>query len=199
MPQAAAAQASFAASVSGLLASAIQALSQTVFLMLIIGAKGKFREFGINRPKPPDFIRACASLAVFFAAGLLGSGIASHTGKIDTPISLLSSTVNSGIGSVLVYLAISAVFALAIGYREELLYRIYTIGSLRENGLTPFGAMLGSTMLFTVGHAYQGIPGIISACVAGIVLAAFALRGHGLHALAWGHAAYDFFVLITRL
>ncbi len=191
--------ASTVGSVPGLLTSTIQALSQTVLLLCIIGARGKFREFSVVRPKPADFLRAAVSFAVFFSAGLLGSWISSLGDKAGTVSGPVSSGSGSMPGGVFLYLAVSALFALAIGYREELVYRIYAIGALRETGVTRFSALMVSAILFTAGHAYQGAPGIIAACLAGIALALLALKGFNLHALAWGHAAYDFFVLITRL
>jgi len=199
MQQTAAAPGSAADNIPFLLTSAVQALSQTVFLILLIGAKGKFREFGMSRPKPADVLRAGASFAVFFIAGLLGSILISLTGTIGMPETMQTGAASSGIGPLLAYLAASMLFSLAIGYREELIYRVYTIGALRENGVSPIITLMVSAMLFTAGHAYQGAPGLLGAGAAGIVLAACALRGFGLHALAWGHVAYDFFVLITRL
>ncbi|PKL07443.1 MAG: hypothetical protein CVV51_14105 [Spirochaetae bacterium HGW-Spirochaetae-7] len=92
---------------------------------------------------------------------------------------------------------LSGLFALAVGYREELFYRIYVIGALRERGAGAAAAILVSTGLFAAGHAYQGWPGILSSSLVGAAMAVAAVRGFRLHALALAHAAYDFGVLMA--
>ncbi len=178
-------------------AGASQALSQFALLLVIIGSSGRLRDYGIGRLLPGDVLRAVLLLGVVVlaarvAAALAASGFPGSAGG-------LSAVPPTGSSPYLPLILLSGFFAVAVGYREELFYRVYVIGALRDRGAGTAAAVLVSTGLFAAGHAYQGLPGILSSLVVGAVMAVAAIRGFRLHALALAHAAYDFGVLMAAL
>jgi len=175
-----------------LIAGAVQSLSQFALLIVIIGASGRLREYGAGRPRAADILKA----APLFAAMLVLSRIAvALAGAAGGAAAIPSMAGASPAAAVL----LAALFSVAVAYREELFYRLYVIGSLRERGAGKAAAVLVSTALFAAGHAYQGAPGVLSALLVGAAMAVAATRGFGLHALAAAHAAYDFCVLSAAL
>jgi hypothetical protein len=96
-------------------------------------------------------------------------------------------------------IAFMALSSLATGYSEELYFRYFAVSALGRSGFSPRAAALVSALLFGISHASQGALGIV---VAGILALAFSLhaaKGRGIHALALGHAFYDFALLIAIL
>jgi uncharacterized protein len=89
---------------------------------------------------------------------------------------------------------LAAGFSLASAYREELFYRAYLLGSCRQRSLR-LGGCAVSVVLFAWGHAYQGPAGMAAAALIGLFLAIAWSRGTSVHALAWGHAAYNLGIL----
>jgi hypothetical protein len=72
------------------------------------------------------------------------------------------------------FLAVS----LAAGVCEEIVYRGYLLAYL-DSLVGPAGAVLGSTLLFGLAHAYQGAAGIVRTGVVGLVLAgAYVVTGN---------------------
>lgn len=96
-------------------------------------------------------------------------------------------------------IAFMALSSLATGYSEELYFRYFAVSALGRSGFSLRAAALVSALLFGISHASQGALGIV---VAGILALAFSLhaaKGRGIHALALGHALYDFALLIAIL
>jgi membrane protease YdiL (CAAX protease family) len=60
--------------------------------------------------------------------------------------------------------------ALAAGVCEEIVYRGYLLAYF-DSLLSPAGAVLASTLMFGLGHAYQGAAGIVKTGVVGLLLA----------------------------
>lgn len=200
-----------------LASGAAQALSQLGLLLVIIGARGRLREYGAVRPRARDALAAPA-LAVAMAALSYGAALVATRASavaawlmgartVAPPEALQASSPWVGGAAAFLppaaglseasLLGLCAAFALAVGYREELFYRLYVIGSLRERGARPIAAALVSTLVFAAGHAYQGVAGVAASLAVGALLASAALAGLGLHALAWAHALYDFIVLLA--
>jgi len=183
----------------GWLASgAVQSVSQFALLVVIIGASGRLRDYGIRKPGAGDVLRAAVlsgalalvSRAAASAAAIAGWSVGAGWGAA-TFIPLPTNAPPAAI------VTLCALFSVAVAYREELFYRIYVMGALGERGAGTAAAIAVSTALFAAGHAYQGPAGILSSTLAGLLMAGAAARGFRLHALAWAHAAYDFFVLVT--
>ena len=176
-------------------AGASQALSQFALLLVIIGSTGRLRDYGIGRLRPGDVLRAVPLLGIIVLLARAAAALAAvlFHGSEEA----FSAVPSAGNSPDLLVILLSGLFAIAVGYREELFYRVYVIGALRERGAGTAAAVLVSTGLFAAGHAYQGLPGIVSSLLVGAVMAAAASGGFRLHALALAHAAYDFGVLMA--
>ncbi|MBU0926414.1 MAG: CPBP family intramembrane metalloprotease [Spirochaetes bacterium] len=178
-----------------LLAGTAQSLSQFALLLVIIGASGALREYGVSRPAPSDAFKAgflliaitLASRLSALAIGLAGLGGEAARAFIPSPAGARPAEA----------VALAALFSVAVALREELFYRLYVIGSLRERGTGGIPAILVSTLLFAAGHAYQGPQGIASSLLMGAAMALATVKGYGLFPLAAAHATYNFLVLLA--
>lgn len=170
--------------------SALQSFSQFTLLLVIIGLGGRLREYGVARPSARDALVAVGVLAAMLCAAMIAAAIAPGSSA------LASAAPADDVGPAAL-VALSAAFAIAVAYREELFYRCYLLGALTGRGAGAFAAAAVSTGLFAAAHAYQGPTGLIGSAIVGAALSAARLRGARLHALSWGHAAYDFVVLLV--
>jgi membrane protease YdiL (CAAX protease family) len=178
-----------------LVSGAVQSIAQFVLLLVIIGASGHLRDYGVRRPRAADFLQAAVLCGIILVLSRLAAALAALAGYGTAGVApFLPQPPNT---PPALTVTLSALFALAVAYREELLYRLYIIGSLRGRGAGAVAAVLVSTLAFAVGHGWQGLPGIVSALLIGAALGVAAVRGCRLHALALAHAAYDFGVLLA--
>lgn len=169
-------------------AGTLQSLSQALFLLIIIGLTAPLPEFGLQRPRPGDFLHALLLLGALLALGLASRWLwqANGAGFGES---------EPARGAPIVAAALIALFSLSVGYREELFYRAYIMRSLRARGASALASALLSTALFAAGHAYQGAAGMASAAAIGLALALAYAKGARLHALAWAHAGYNALIL----
>jgi uncharacterized protein len=181
-----------------------QSLSQVVLLAVIIGASGRSREFGLVQPRPKDILPA----ALVFGGMLLMGRIAAFAVKFLAPDLDIPTGIPSALSpapdpgetlSPAAMMALAAGFALASAYREELFYRAYLLGACRLRSAPPGAAIVVSVVLFAWGHAYQGPAGMAAAVLIGLFLAIAWSRGTSVHALAWGHGAYNMGILVLSL
>lgn len=183
--------------ISWLSSGAVQSFSQCALLMVIIGASGRLRDYGISRPRSGDAIRAGFLLGAML---LIARLVAVFVSIATTDSGSISTVLPGDAGAPMAHVIIvAALFSLAVAYREELFYRIYVVHALKDRGSGPLAAILVSTGLFAAGHAYQGRAGILSALLVGVTLATAVNKGFRLHALAMAHAVYDFGVLVAAL
>ncbi len=178
-----------------LISGALQSIPQFVLLLVIIGASGQLRDYGVRQPRTADFLQAPVLCGVILLLSRLAAALAALAGYGTAGVAPLLPQPNNTPPALTVTL--SALFALAVAYREELFYRLYLIGSLRKRGTGAVAAVLVSTLVFAAGHSWQGLPGIVSALLVGAALGVAAARSFRLHALALAHAAYDFGVLLA--
>ncbi|MGD9941326.1 MAG: CPBP family intramembrane glutamic endopeptidase [Clostridia bacterium] len=189
----------------------IQSLSQIVLLAVIIGVSGRSREFGVCSPRPRDFPQAVLVFGGMLLIGRLVAVVASllYTASAGTGAGIPGFPVPAALSPALspalslgrhlspvASIALSAGFSLASAYREELFYRAYLLGSCRQRSTPPPAAIAVSVVLFAWGHAYQGPAGMAAAALIGLFLAIAWSRGTSVHALAWGHAAYNLGILL---
>jgi membrane protease YdiL (CAAX protease family) len=87
-------------------------------------------------------------------------------------------------------------FCLVTGFREELFFRAYLLIRFKELGLVFPIAAASSTILFAIGHSYQGMGGIVFALLHGLIFAYAFTRRRNLGMLALAHALYNFTLLI---
>lgn len=95
----------------------------------------------------------------------------------------------------LVYL-LSAFSLLSVGYMEELFFRSYAMTRLRQLGLSPLVAIAVSAVLFSLGHSYQGVQGVLFALLAGLALGYLFHKTGRIHPIALGHAVYNYMGLV---
>jgi membrane protease YdiL (CAAX protease family) len=94
---------------------------------------------------------------------------------------------------------LALLFGLVIGYREELFFRGYLLTRLAEAGVPAALAVAGSTLLFAMGHLYQGPAGFVTALALGAYFGALFTRRRNLHRLALAHGFYNAAVLVASL
>ncbi len=88
--------------------------------------------------------------------------------------------------------------AIVASTSEELLYRGYLVG-LFASAIGPFAAVLGSSVLFGVGHLYQGAMGVVRTCAIGLLFAIGLVITHSLWWLVIAHAVANLSgVLLAR-
>jgi membrane protease YdiL (CAAX protease family) len=151
--------------------------------------------FGIVRPRlrdlPAALVYWAGLLALVFVLGLVfsllpGSGQLLRRGfRWDLPAPAL--------------IPAALLFSLVTGYREELFFRAYLLTRFTGLGAGPFPAMVLSSVLFAVGHLYQGPAGFAVALLQGCYFSLLFLRGRNLHRLAWAHGLYNALVLMLSL
>jgi membrane protease YdiL (CAAX protease family) len=129
-------------------------------------------------------------LPVYFGANLLESAL--HTAGLSAPTKLPSFLVVSGFTKVLLAFILVTVVAVA----EETIFRGYLI--LRFKAVTDRGvaAALLSSIVFSLGHGYEGMAGVISVFSIGVVLALVYLWRKSLVAPIVIHFLTDFATII---
>lgn len=91
------------------------------------------------------------------------------------------------------------VTTMTVGYSEELFFRSYLLTRLRELGIGVTAAVAVSTVLFALGHIYEGLPGLIGTAAIGVILSALFLWKRNLHIIAIAHGLYNFVTLLATL
>ncbi|MFP4429635.1 MAG: CPBP family intramembrane glutamic endopeptidase [Spirochaetota bacterium] len=86
---------------------------------------------------------------------------------------------------------------LLVGYREELFFRSYLIGRLEEAGAPAYLSLPASTLLFALGHVYQGVSGFIVALVLGLYFAVLFRKTRNIHVISIAHGLYNSVALIA--
>ncbi len=84
---------------------------------------------------------------------------------------------------------------LTTGYGEELFFRSYLTTEFHIQGKELY-VITGTSLLFALGHIYQGLPGFLGTFAIGIFLASIFVRKRKLHSIAIAHGLYNFTVLI---
>ncbi len=170
-------------------------LPQTALLFYLMGSGRGFGDYFELGPRMRDLrgavVAALCCVAAAFGVGALagfltpGAPATATVGVVDVPVPA--------------FVALAAASALAVGLREEALYRVYFVRSLARLGMPMPLAALASTAMFAAGHAYQGPVGIASAFALGGILSAFFLRSGSLWLVALAHALYDFVAILQNV
>jgi len=150
---------------------------------LMLRAKG-LREWGVSAPKKNDAVSAGLAFPALFLVGLTISLISPHVSGIPAaPRFLPPKTAVSW--------AILALSCAVSAYLEESYFRVYLLSKREELGMDIYRAVLVSTLLFAICHAYEGPWGFLNAALSGILLAFMYLRFRSLHGIAVAHALYN--------
>jgi membrane protease YdiL (CAAX protease family) len=88
------------------------------------------------------------------------------------------------------------IFCLLIGYWEEGFFRMYFLTVCARARIQKYVSVLFSTLIFAFCHNYEGIPGMINAGVAGVLLSAIYLKTESYHGIALAHAVYNILAYI---
>ncbi len=97
--------------------------------------------------------------------------------------------------------ALPSAFALCLvsGYREELFFRAYLLTRLGQIGIPAGFAVAGASLLFSLGHLYEGPIAVAVTAVQGVYLSLIFMRRKNLHVISIAHGAYNFILLCISL
>jgi CAAX protease family protein len=123
---------------------------------------------------------------IFYSANWLESAL--HSAGLSAPSKLPSFLVATG--HFRVVLAVILVIVVAIV--EETVFRGYLILRLKTVTRRPWAAVLLSSVVFSIGHGYEGMAGVISVFFLGVVFAVIYLWRKSLIAPMIIHFLIDF-------
>ena len=177
---------SASAEVARILLYTVPSLLLIWYLMLRV--KG-LKEWGIALPAKNDAITAGLAFPALFLVGLTIAQVAPHFREIPAgPRFLPPQTAASW-----VVLSLSCIIS---SYLEESYFRMYLLSKRKEMGIGPHRAVLISTLMFSICHAYEGPWGFLNAALSGVLLAFIFLRFRSLHGVAAAHALYNLAVYV---
>jgi len=153
-----------------------------VWYLLLKTANPKIQKPGV--PGKKDIIPGLIAVAMIAVAGFAVSWAAVRFGG-QAELPHIAAPSGFGPWAALAF----SVFALA--YLEESFFRFYLISKRQEMGLSGHRAVLVSTLLFALSHAYLGAWGILNAALCGTALAYVFLRSGSLHGVAIAHGFYN--------
>jgi len=153
---------------------------------LMLRAKG-LKEWGVALPQKNDAISAGLAFPALFLIGLTISQVSPHFREIPAgPRFLPPQTAVSW--------AILTLSCLASAYLEESYFRMYLLAKREDMGIGTHRAVLVSTLMFSICHAYEGPWGFLNSALSGVLLAFIFLRFRSLHGVAAAHALYNLVV-----
>lgn len=89
--------------------------------------------------------------------------------------------------------------SMAVGYSEELYFRSYLLTALPRLGVGIPAAVAAGTILFALGHIYEGVLGFVGTAIIAFVLSLVFLRTRSLNVVAVAHGLYNFVTLLATL
>ncbi len=84
---------------------------------------------------------------------------------------------------------------MATGYSEELFFRSYLLTEFNVPGKEKY-IITGISLIFGLGHIYQGLGGFFGTFAIGIFLSVIFVKNRRLHSIAIAHGLYNFTVLM---
>lgn len=159
--------------------------------------EGSFRSIGLGRPKSWTITIAVAAVTAavlvlvdLFATQPLAQLFGLHTAKsAQASLGLKRGDLPSLLKSLAIIWTFAA-FGEEIGYRRYLLGRAADLG--RNTAFAYWTALLCISLLFGLGHFYQGPAGILQAACAGFIIgAAYLLSGRNLWVAVLAHGIFD--------
>ncbi len=163
--------------------------ARIIIVFIIMKKHGLARE-ALTLPRGKDFVDG---LTVATAAGVLALGIAGLAYVLGASNPLLANLPMPEASPRLYF--VMAFSSLTIGYAEELFFRIFAPRLLEKTGLSAPITLLVSALIFGLSHGSQGLFGMTVSTLLALLFSYFRVRGKNLHALALGHAVYDFVIL----
>jgi uncharacterized protein len=181
-----------------MLQSVLTGVPQFLLMAWVVTARDRTppSTWGLVIPRAQDVVRTLLLLAACFAA-IMPFVILLVALPPDVSRSL-GSGYRWGLQSA-AQIPLAVLFGLTAGYREEFFFRAYLLGRLGELGIAVPGAVAVSTVVFCLGHVYEGPLAIGFTAALGVVLCAAWLRWKNLHVLAVAHGAYNTLILCLGL
>jgi uncharacterized protein len=171
---------------------ALQGVFILIGLQLLLRWRGqRWRDLGLPAPAWRDVGRALQALLLVFATNIALTGLtyllapellAQHQEQLVRVAGMLTHQAP---------LLAVAVVVLFIGLYEELLARGFLLRRSRTLLGGIWGPVLLSSLLFGLGHSYQGWTGVVQTAVIGVVLARLTLRWGTLWPAILAHAALN--------
>jgi membrane protease YdiL (CAAX protease family) len=143
-------------------------------------------------PKAADMANGMLIAAAAGAFALFLSLTAYLTGA-QNPLLYSFSTSSRGALTIL----LMVVSSIGIGYTEELFFRFFAVTAFEKAGFATSAAILASALIFGASHGSQGFFGMVGTAMVALLFSFFVMKGKSLHALALGHALYDFVILLA--
>jgi len=150
-----------------------------------------WRHLGLDRPRVSDLGRgllvlaACIAVNLLFTSSLLlldPGSVEGHVGRLQGIAGRLTQETP--------FVWVAAVLCF-VGFYEEIFARGLLLGRCRVLTRGGWSAAVVSSLLFGMGHAYQGWVGVVQTSLVGVVLAAFMLRWRRLWPVITAHALLD--------
>ena len=85
---------------------------------------------------------------------------------------------------------------IGLAYLEESYFRFYLLKKFESSILFTPLRIIFPALLFAISHAWEGIPGMINAFLAGIFLSILFIKYKSLHGISLAHACYNLFVYV---
>lgn len=170
-------------------------LALLVIWLLVRSGRGGWSSLGIRRPEswPRTLAIAIGTAVVLEAAALFTLFSLLPRVGVEPPDLSRFRIIQDNLPVLLVYLMVSWTTA---GFAEEVIWRGFSLGRLAAlYGNTRFGWVLGlvlTSVLFGLGHAYQGPTGMVLTGVTGFVLGSVYLAvGRNLWTPIIAHGTID--------
>jgi membrane protease YdiL (CAAX protease family) len=160
------------------------------------GEESAWRRWGLVPLEPRDAVRTALLLLACFA--VVAPFIALMVALPRELSQNLGRGYRWGLQSVS-QLPLAFLFGLTAGYREEFFFRSYLLGRLDELGVPVVAAVAVSTIVFCLGHLYEGLLAVAVTAALGVLLSAAWLRRRSLHVVAIAHGTYNALVLCLGL
>ena len=172
----------------------ITVIPQILLILYLIEKKpaSQMPLYGLGRIKMTDLIYSllyfAGIMALILAIGFILSIIADSGGHagIELPVWQFNN-----------WKLVPLIFITCIttGYSEELFFRSYLLTEFHIPGKELY-VITGASLIFALGHIYQGLPGFLGTFAIGMFLAYVFVRKRRLHTIAIAHGLYNFTVLI---
>lgn len=109
--------------------------------------------------------------------------------KQSNPIAVPASTAAE--------IFLGTLLVVVVAFSEELIFRGYLIDRFRGSGLGTTGAVVLSTVVFALGHGYEGTAGVATVGVMGLLFAVIYLWRRSLTTSMTLHFLQDFLVVVA--
>lgn len=164
--------------------------------VLLARREQSFASIGLERPRLKDLPRALLVLLTGFAvnAALAAAIVAWSPQVLEDHIAGLESVASAL--TLDTSLAASLALLLLVGFYEEIVSRGLLLARSRRLLGGVWGPVLLSSVLFALGHVYQGAYGVLQTALFGAVLAAFTIRWGTLWPAILAHAAINMLSLV---